>query len=102
VAEMRTYAVSGTEPDEGAVLVFAPTARAAKPMGFRVLRGWFDVQWTEVRVKRLTDSWLHSLAKSDQPHVVEDVTICENCLLWGGELVNGECEDCREEAARRG
>lgn len=93
---MRAYMVSDSEPCEGAVLVFATTAREAKKVGFSAL-DWCD-EWVDVRVQWLKDDGhLRHLWDGETEHVVESPPTCQTCQLWGtSELIDGVCEGCRE------
>lgn len=93
----------GGGSEEGAVLIFAHTAREAKKLAFEELKGWCDDQeWIDVAVKRLKGEWLY--AETDQeklknniPHVIDSPTGCRRCELWGVKLnEKGICEDCLE------
>ncbi|MFR0656679.1 hypothetical protein SB719_19165, partial [Pantoea sp. SIMBA_079] len=50
---MHPYVGWAGDRSEGAVLVFARESRAAKPVAFGLLMGWADVDYIDVRVRRL-------------------------------------------------
>ena len=97
---MRAYMVHGGEPEEGASLVFANSAREAKRMGYYALTGFGLVDWyIDVRVK-----WLREGAEihreKDEPHVIEAPASCWDCGLWyptwKPEGEDTTCPDCKD------
>lgn len=88
----------------GAVLVFARESRAAKPVAFGLLMGWFDVEYTDVRVRRLREhtDWLLTHANPKMlaaglAHGTDDVPGCSDCCQWHGPLdAAGRCASCAE------
>ncbi|MDQ7818716.1 MAG: hypothetical protein RDU14_16945 [Melioribacteraceae bacterium] len=90
---------------EGAVLIFAHTAREAKKLTFPELKGWCgDQEWIDVAVNRLKGEWLYAEAdqemlKNNIPHVIDcPKSTCKQCECWGSKLnEEGICEDCIEE-----
>jgi len=93
-------------PEEGAVLIFAHTAREAKKIGWYALSDFFTMEFTDVAVRRITDShdWLWNEANQDKlkneiPHVNDNPHSCKRCEMWGHAeiLENGFCEDCNAE-----
>lgn len=77
----------------GVVLVFARESRAAKPVAFGLLMGWFDVEYTDVRVQRLREhtDWLLTHANPKMlaaglAHGTDDVPGCAVCGCWHGPL----------------
>lgn len=97
----------GEFPEEGAVLVFARTAREAKPLGFAELSGWCsDITWTDLRVRRLRKHrdyvmGLRDPQRLDTPHTIDDPPSCERCHCWGVPLDEADvCTTCREDEAQ--
>lgn len=94
----RAYVASGPDPAEGALLVFAETARDAKRAAYPVLADWM-VEYTEVRVKWLRRGADH-LREREGPHVVESPRVCVRCEMWyAAEPYNeeGVCALCEGE-----
>ena len=103
---MRAYmgysAIMG--PREMACLIFARTAREARPLAAREV----DTEFIDVRVTWLRDSpWLFEQAdpgklSRGEAHVIGCPTSCAWCNLWGMELTDGVCEECQpdEDEAR--
>lgn len=88
-------------PEEGAVLIFAKTAREAKRVGYPVLKGFFVLEFRSVRVKRLREPHLLELADKkkldgQEPHVIDDPPVCPRCEQWGKPIRDGACDFCRE------
>jgi hypothetical protein len=88
---------------EAACLVFAHTAKEARKLAHRTVRGWMDGSWLDTAVRRLRDMpWLYaegnpSKLASDTPHVIECPTTCPTCDVWGIERdVEGRCTNCME------
>ncbi len=98
---MNAYMVSSSEPSEGAVLVFAETARAAKALAWAQSIVIVEVcpTFIDVRVKRMKESsWLLALKRTDGPEVIDDVPVCEDCELWGPYLNEKNlCESCADD-----
>lgn len=91
--------------DEGACLVFAHTAKKARRLAWPTLRGWFDTDWLDARVKWIRDR-PHVFGYADQekfwrgePHVIDCPRGCYVCGVWTEPLVAGRCADCRGEEA---
>lgn len=82
---------------EGAVLIFANTAKEARRLGFGEINGWFDTEWIDMRVNWLKNLPNH-LKKLDtgDVRVIDSPPSCPNCMLWGYVLVqDGKyCEYC--------
>ena len=88
-------------PAEGAVLIFANTARQARAVGFRGMFAYITDEYTDVGVLRLRGKpWLEKQARSALPHVIEEPEYCKTCMTWGGSEIDkaGLCDDCRKEA----
>lgn len=93
MSAMRGYCVSGPEPTEHAVLVFAQNSKAARRMGAPYIVGELGIAWIEVQARWLRDAndadWPGEGARVIQPPV------CEGCDLWNSKpLANGYCEAC--------
>jgi len=91
-------------PEEGAVLIFAHTAREAKKVGWYAVCLFFTMEFTDMAVRRITDShgWLWSEANKEKlskdiPHVNDNPHTCKRCEMWGHAeiLDSGLCEDCQ-------
>ena len=85
--------------EEGAVLVFAHTAKEAKKLTFN--DGLVVDEWIDTAVKRLKNKpWLYNETRQeilgeDIPHVVESPTVCKICGQWGDEIQeDGSCSEC--------
>ena len=87
----------GCGPGEGAILIFAKDAKAARVMAWHELKGWsYDHEWTDAAARRLRDcEHLRAAAESDGAHVVDNPPTCEGCERWGGKI-NGDgiCSEC--------
>jgi hypothetical protein len=87
--------------EEGAVLIFANTARQAKPLAFYSVIGELCDSYLDVAVRRLRkEPWLFKEQLKDTPHVIDDPKTCSSCHTWGQSEIgeDGFCNDCREEA----
>jgi hypothetical protein len=91
-------------PGEGAVLIFAHTAREARKIawaGFVFL----DTDYLDFAVNRLWNKdWLYEEADQDKldadtPHVIDSPKGCESCWHWGHEPIGDDdlCNSCRHE-----
>jgi len=88
--------------EEGAVLIFANTAKEARKMAYPALLGLGIVEeWLDVAVRWIRNGdYLLDYADQEklankEPHVIEDPPVCKTCELWGGELFdNGTCSLC--------
>jgi len=97
---LKMYMGYDGEPWEGACLIFATNAKEARRIGWSTVKDWFDTEWIYMKVKWLKDKeFLRSEQTSDQPHVIEQPTLCDSCELWGTSLLNeqGICDDCEGE-----
>ena len=95
---LNAYIGHAGEPQDGAVLVFARTARDAKPVAHDAIRGWFDCAYTDVRVRRLRDNVPYLVTLADPAkfaayiaHSVDDVPVCHDCETWGSPLNDFDC-----------
>ena len=84
--------------EEGAILIFAETAKQAKKLSFKFLRSFFGTRWIDIRIKKLRDhEYLRKQMKKDTPHVIDSPKVCEICYYWTeGKLTDGLCENCKE------
>jgi hypothetical protein len=93
------------EGREGAVLVFAHTAREALKLARPYLEDWFQCDFIDARATIIRDSeYLYEEANQEKlgagiAHVIDSPTTCNNCELWGVSRLcdNKYCEDCCEE-----
>ena len=97
---MKMYMGHGGEPEDGAVLIFAHTAKEAKKIAWSgILIDLCDHDYTNLRVKLIRDSeWLRAERRSDtEPHIVDDPRSCACCFLWGRSEIgdDGLCDYCR-------
>jgi hypothetical protein len=93
---MKAYMAFDGDPQNGAALVFAESARQARKLAWDTLRGWFDSEWINVRVRRLREHEGYLLSLYDGNAVLEDPPTCDVCETWGAPLGpdgNG-CENC--------
>lgn len=98
------YSQSGGS-SEGAILIFAHTAKEAKAIGYGCIMGYFTDEYTDVAVNLIRNGdYLLKQAEPDKlkrdiPHYIFDPVICKVCKLWGtGELNDrGICPNCIEE-----
>ena len=102
--DLRMYLVHDGYPVEGCVLVFAHSHKQARVLGWKAIQPWNDeARWTDVRAYWLREpkhSYLRASARSAEPHAIDDPPSCSHCELWGtGEILDGECAECREAAA---
>lgn len=101
---MRPYMAFAGEPEHGAVLVLARDCRDAKPVAYGLLMALFDVEYTDVRVRKLREhrDWLLSLGNprhlaAGRAHGLIDVPACDVCALWHGPLdAKGRCAACAD------
>jgi len=85
--------------DEGACLVIANTAKAAKKLGWPILRDWGADEYidTAVRLIREPNEQACGLIKQGIETVVECPVTCGQCEQWGRELNDaGVCAQCEE------
>lgn len=104
---MKMYMGYDGEPKYGAVLIFAHTAKEARPLAFKEIKSWQDdVEWINVRIKLIKGKeFLFKLAdkeklEKDIPHAIDDLgpATCKSCECWGEKLnENGICESCLKE-----
>ena len=104
---LQPYMGWSGDASEGAVLVFAHHRQQAKALAHGVMRAWGDIDYTDVRVRRMRDHepWLQRLANPEalaagRAHVVDDPASCDRCETWGIPLLEtGICVAC--DAAER-
>ena len=87
---------------EGAVLIFANSAKEAKRVSFSdlsalgIAEDYIDVAVRWIR----TSPWLFDQANKDKlktgiAHVIDNPETCKGCDMWGGEFNdNGTCSNC--------
>ena len=88
--------------EEGAVLIFARTAREARKIGYQAASFITD-EYIDFAVHFMRNStFLYADAdqaklRNNIPHVIDQPTLCKCCEFWGMELdAAGLCENCRE------
>ncbi|WP_101926975.1 MULTISPECIES: hypothetical protein [Luteimonas] len=99
---MHPYIGWAGDRSEGAVLVFAREARAAKPVAFGLLMGWSDVDYTDVRVRRLCTHVDHlmtharpKMLTAGLAHGTDDIPGCTDCHSWTAPTdEDGRCATC--------
>jgi hypothetical protein len=93
--------------EEGALLIFVHSIKEAKKIGGPIIRGWFDGEFIDTRIKWLKDK-PHlfkdnadpAKLKADIAHVVESPRSCIRCELWGLPInEDGICEECESSEA---
>lgn len=98
--QLKPYMIHAGEAHEAAVLVFAPTAKEARKVGWKwsLVVDEIAEQYIDLRAKALdaSDAYLMSLRTSDEPHVIDSPPSCDRCHLWGEPIERGLCESCRE------
>ena len=93
---------------EGAILIFAPSSKEARKVGWGTMKALLDTAWIDMTVKRLRHNLEHLYGDADQskleagiPHAVDNMRDCPNCGLFGehgGPIdENGHCGYCREQ-----
>ena len=101
---LKTYMACDGDSEQGAVLVFAHTAREAKKVGWPAITGWAcDAEYTDLRVLLIRDKphLFEDADKvmlvADKAHANDNPTSCPNCGMWGAKInKDGICEDCLE------
>ena len=92
---LRAYSAFSSDAGarEGAVLVFASTAREARRMAWgRCLN--VD-EWIDQAVRWIRGADIMLLAEEDGKHVVEQPLCCESCGLWNAGLDDDDlCGEC--------
>lgn len=94
----------GAGAREGAILIFAHTAREAKKVGYPHLNDWVE-EFIDFGVRLIKDAdWLFLEADQNKladhiSHVIEP-KYCNQCGMWGHAVIrNGLCTDCITEVA---
>lgn len=87
-------------PEEGAVLIFANTAREAKKISFGSIV-WGSDEWTDYAVRWLkNDPDVFLLGDQEklainQPHVIDDPLGCNHCGFWNAGITEDDlCCNC--------
>jgi len=92
----------------GAILIFAHTAREARAVGWKEFGRELTDEFTYFAVRRMWKApWLfkdadRSKILRDKPHFIDAPTSCERCEKWGFEIIDGVCSECRKEEAADG
>lgn len=103
------YSASGGS-SEGAILIFAHTAREARNVGWQVMGDeltggeFLDFRASRIRgCEWLRDECDKEKYANDQAHVIRDVKSCEACERWGESPIGLDnlCLECRTEDARK-
>ena len=98
------YSISGGT-HEGACLVFAQSVKEARKLGFSVTSDWFDSDWIDTGAEWLKGERYTHLFRTEAnqeklkngiAHVIESPKSCARCELWGSEIKDEICEDCKE------
>ena len=97
---MKAY-MGYARPDngqEGACLIFAVNAKAARKLAWPVLDGWFEMEWIDVAAKLIRDLPEHLKAlDTGKEQVIDNPPSCPNCEMWGGYLIEGVCSFCAHD-----
>lgn len=104
---MRAYSVHSRAlgPKEGAMLVFAHTAREARTIGWRECCNTLTDDYLDFAASWLRDcDWLFKEADAeklaaDTPHLVWNIRACRACEMWGDSEIgdDGLCDSCRND-----
>ena len=92
-----------SDPQDGALLVFAHSIKEAREISFGDMSIYFDCEWTDMKFERLKGEYIFNeankeLLKQDVAHVIDNPTSCKSCQLWGMEINNdGLCENCASQ-----
>lgn len=97
VGRLNPYMAYCGDPDEGAALVFAESAKEARRLAYDTLRCWFDAEWIGVRVRRLRRNREYLMGLYDGHAVCDDPPSCDVCGTWGAPADETGCENCRHE-----
>lgn len=83
---------------EGAILIFANSAKEAKKLFWKNSIMLDIDEYIDMKVILIKDKpFLEKEKKYDYPHIVEFPTTCWRCDMWGEEIgEDGLCDDCRE------
>lgn len=103
---LRAYIGHAGDPQEGAVLVYARSAKEARLLAWPVLNGWDWCEWLDVRARWIRGGAdFHRVPAKEEagaPYVVESPDGCERCELWYGdglEPTTRLCWSCFEDDA---
>ena len=96
---LKAYMGYSWDPGNGAVLIFAETAKRAKLIGYPIIRSWTDAEWIDMRANFLKDLPAHlKELNTGLEQVIENPPACSNCEMWGHHLCeNGRCQGCESE-----
>ena len=86
---------------EAACLVFAPNARRARVLAWRVMQGEFCEEWIDAAANLLRDLPEHLQAlDTGVEKVITAPVSCDNCEHWGGHPTDdGCCSFCLGEVS---
>lgn len=93
--------------NEGAVLIFAHTAKEARVLMYRDWSNIISDGWLDTAVCLLHNRLLYEYADSDKilldkPHIIDNPPSCRICYQWGYKLNEDDvCEVCLEERGDR-
>ena len=96
----------GGGAQEGAVLIFAHSAREAKKVAWGgILSDICDGEYTDAAVRLLKkegfDEANQEKLSADIPHVIDNPRTCKGCEMWGVDIQeNGYCIDCNAKDER--
>ena len=101
-SKMRAYMTFSrlAGPQEGALLVFARTAKEARRKVFRNAQDLLHMEWTDLQVRWLRDGAdshrIPEMEEAGEPYVIEAPKSCRDCELWYSEGYDddGRCDDC--------
>lgn len=91
-------------PEEGAVLIFAPTGKSARKTGWELMKQLHSTKWTDMSVLKMRRNLTVLLRDADKdklaegiPHATANVTVCKNCGMFGedGPFEDGTCGYCQ-------
>ena len=93
-------------PIEGAILIFAHTAREARKVGWNGFGFELTDEYIDFSVRRIRSSHKWLFLEADRfklaagiPHVIDNPRTCKMCEMWGHAEISedGLCEDCKAE-----
>jgi len=95
---LRGYMGSSTWPTDGAVLIFAHTAKEAKQLSPDFMDEMACEEYTDIRIRWLRRADPKAWDVSEPCVLIP--TVCRRCELWHDVPVDpktGLCEDCSDE-----
>jgi len=88
---------------EGVALVFAHSVKEARKIGYAGIGSDLTGgQYIDLAATIMKDSpWIFGEADDEKfykniPHVIDSPRCCTSCEMWGLELADGLCQNCRE------